>query len=120
MSVFCRLLLATVLAMLPLRGMAAAIAVPSDAQNVSAATAHAAHGCCDHVRAASGANQNCGGEADCASCSDCAACCLGSSVTTPATSAILPAPVGALVIAFLDRRFAGFVPELFDRPPLAR
>lgn len=120
MSMFCRLLLVTVLAMLPLRGMAAAIAGSCDAHAASAVTSLAAHGCCDDARAAPGVNHDCAGDAVHASCSDCAACCLGSPVTSHAASAILPAPLGALAIAFRDRGVAGFVPELFDRPPLAR
>jgi len=119
MSRFGKLVLVVVLAVLPLRGMAAAVAMLCDLQPGAAVQAQASHECCEGMPTEPGAHHECGGDAVHGSCGHCATCSVGAFVPSLSTSAVLSAPMDTLSIPFLGRWVAGFVPELFDRPPLA-
>jgi hypothetical protein len=113
---FAKLLLVLMLLALPLRGMAAVVA--SLCSPSPGAAAHSQHECCaegeTHAPAIP-ADQ--GGTAE-GTCSHCATCTAGSAAVAD-VPAVLPAPVGASPVPFLELRPLGHVPEQLDRPPLA-
>ena len=114
------LLLALLLAALPLRGLAGDLAVPCDEHHGGGAAVIHGHAQ-DH-----GGNHDGPGDhhgevpAHAASvCSACASCCAGASLVPDSPIVGLPPPASSDRIAFLPRRISGIVPEHLDRPPLA-
>lgn len=108
---FCKLaILALLMVLMPLRGMAGAMPLPSaQPQDGAAHQMMAGHDmpCCDHEE---------GGQNQGASCEqhDCCAAFLAPSLNVAAL-----AFAGASVAWTGERVFAGFVPEHLDPPPLA-
>lgn len=107
------------LAALPLRGYAGVLMALCEAHHGGAAAAQEhvhEHGNSHHDDSGNGG----GNQSHTASvCSICASCCAGASLATDALHVVLPQALGTDRIAFFDRRTSGFVPEHFDRPPLA-
>ena len=112
------LLLVLLLAALPLRGYAGELMAPCGAHHGGSAAAQ------EHVREHGDSYHHNSGDggtpAHTASmCSICASCCAGASLAPDANALVaFPAP-GIDRISFFDRRASGFIPEHFDRPPLA-
>ena len=118
MKRFSRLLMLVLfLAALPLRGYAGEPMALCEAHHGGAAVAQEpvhAHG--DSLYDDSGD----GSAAPAASvCSICASCCAGASLAPDANALVAFPALGIDRISFFDRRASGFVPEHFDRPPLA-
>ena len=113
------LMLVLLLAALPLRGNAGELMVLCEAHHGGAAIAG------EHVHEHGDSHHNDSGDrggvpAHTASvCSICASCCAGASLAPDAPLVALPQAPGSDRITFFDRRTSGFVPEHFDRPPLA-
>ena len=113
------LLLVLLLAALPLRGYAGDLMALCEAHHGAAAAAQEhvhEHGERHHDDSGDGG----GTPAHTASvCSICASCCAGANLAQDAPHVVPPQALGTDRIAFFDRRTSGFVPEHFDRPPLA-
>lgn len=113
------LILVLLLAVLPLRGYAGELIAQCEAHHGGAAAAQVqAHehgsGQQDHSSRGDGTAAQAG-----STCDICASCCAGASLAPDANALVaFPAP-GVDRISFFDRRATGFVPEHFDRPPLA-
>ena len=112
------LIVLLVLAALPLRGYAGAVAALCDAHHGGAPATHA-HSHADDASHDHGSDDGGGNATRAASvCSLCASCCVNASLAPDAPQ--LPAfqATGADRIPFFDRQVPGFVPEQPDRPPL--
>jgi len=113
------LMLVLLLAALPLRGNAGELMVLCEAHHGGAAIAG------EHVHEHGDSHHNDSGDrggvpAHTASvCSICASCCAGASLAPAAPRVVALQPTGTDRISFSDRIGSGFVPEHFDRPPLA-
>jgi len=104
---------------LPLRGYAGELKAPCEAHHDGAAVAQAyvhEHGDSHHDDSGDGS----GTATHAASvCSICASCCAGTSLAPDTPHVAMPQDLRSERIAFCDYRASGFVPEHFDRPPLA-
>ncbi len=113
------LLLVLLLAALPLRGYAGELMALCEAHHGGAAVAQ------EHAHENGGSHHDDSGDRDglpahaASVCSICASCCAGASLAPDAPLVALPQAPGSHRITFFDRRPSGFVPEHFDRPPLA-
>jgi hypothetical protein len=118
-------LLAYLLAALPLRGYAGVVMTLCEGHHGGAAAAieaeHAEHAHDhgdSHSHTAAGENSN--SPAHAASvCSACASCSLSAGLAVTTNTGLAVAPPGTSRIPFLDCQVAGFVPEHLERPPLA-
>ena len=106
------------LAALPLRGYAAVLTAfcESGHGGVAVTEEHAhEHGDSQHHDDNSG-----NGLSHVASvCSICASSCASAGLASEATRVVVSQSPGTSRIPFFDRQVSGFVPEYFDRPPLA-
>jgi hypothetical protein len=111
-------LLASLLAALPLRGYAGVVMSLCEGHHGGGATEHV-H---DHGdgNAHDAHDEGSGTPSHVASvCSVCASCSLGSGLAVTSNASLVVPPPGMLRIPFLVRQVSGFVPEHLERPPLA-
>jgi hypothetical protein len=113
------LLLASLLAVLPLRGYAGELMALCETHHGGVATAQEhvhEHDNSHHDDSGNGG----GNQSHTASvCSICASCCAGASLAPHAPNVAPAQAPGSDRITFSGRRSSGFVPEHLDRPPLA-
>ena len=111
-------LFVVLLAALPLRGYAGVLTALCESHHGGAAAAQEhVHEYGDGVHVDSGDG---GDPAHAPSvCSICASCCAGASLAPDAPRVAVFQAQGSDLVAFFDRRAAGFVPAQLDRPPLA-
>jgi len=113
------LLLVLLLAALPLRALAGELMALCEGHHGGAAAAE------DHAHEHGSSHHDDSGDRDggpahaAAVCSICASCCAGATLAPDAPLAVLLRATGSERIIFFYRRPSGFVPEHFDRPPLA-
>ena len=111
------LMLVLLLAALPLRGYAGELMTACEAHHGGVAAVQ------EHAHEHGGSHYDDSGDGSAAPaasvCSICASCCAGTSLA-PDAKALVGFPDQVIDrISFFDRRASGFVPEHFDRPPLA-
>ena len=111
------LMLVLLLAALPLRGYAGELMALCEAHHGGVAASQ------EHVHEHGGSYHDDSGDGSAepaaSVCSICASCCAGASLAPDANASVaFPVP-GINRISYFDRRASGFVPEHFDRPPLA-
>jgi hypothetical protein len=113
------LIFVLLLAALPLRGYAGVLMALCEGHHGGAAAVqeHAHEHGDSHPH---GSDDGAGSPSHAASvCSICASCCANASLAPDAPHVAAFRAPGSDRIPFFDRRASGFVPEHFDRPPLA-
>ena len=110
------ILFAILVALIPLRGMAAIVADLCAPHH--GAAMQTSHDCCAEGEVRGSASHGDHGDSAEGSCSHCAACSVGTPALSEFHASLPDAPAGARVIPFHDLRAPGFVPEVLDRPPL--
>ena len=114
-------LLAMLLAALPLRGYAGVLMALCEGHHGGADTTQGHAHEHEHGNSHHDDTADSGGVPthSASMCSVCASCCAGASVAPDAPRTAVAQASGSDRITFFDRSSSGFVPEHLDRPPLA-